>query len=301
MSVWSVRIDGLREALRLLARAPVRFALAVLLAGVVLALPLAGASLLQPWQTLRGALSLDPEVNLFLSPATPEAEIRRLQGQLSGRSGVVAVEWITREKALKALAQRGGSPLGDLKPGLLPDVLVVRYALEAEPAVLEAAVAELRALPRVESVVADMAWHRRLSSVLALGRSGGLALAVAASALVALAAACAVSLVVAVRREDLRLLLLVGADDRYVVRPFAYAGALVLGSAFALAMALAGLALAWLAPYAAGVAMAYGLPAAVGPLPLPWIVALVAAALAVGGLLGALAGRRALRSAQRTG
>lgn len=301
MNAWSVRTQGLREALRLLCRIPARFVLAVLLAGVALALPLASAPLVQPWDALRGGVSLGPEVNLFLAPATPEAEIRRLQGQLAGRTAVVGVDWITRDSALKALAQRGGAgPLGDLKASLLPDVLVVRFGLGVEPAALQTAVAELRALPRVESVAADVVWHRKLSSVLALARSAVLALSAGVLGLVVLAVLGAVSLPSTERREDLRLLLLVGADDRYIVRPFAYAGALTLGCAFALALGLSAVAIAALAPLAAVMGEAYGLPIEVKMLPLRWLASLAVAALAFGGLLGSLVGRRALRSAQRT-
>lgn len=300
MKAWSVRAHGLREMLRLLRRRPGSFVLAVLLAGSAFALPLAGASIAHSWATLRAELPLGAEINLFLAPATPAEETRQLQLRLAARAGVAGVEWITRESALIALAQRSGnSHLGELKSNPLPDVLVVRFTPDTEPAVVEKAAVELRSLPRVEGVAADVSWYRKLASLVRLAKVAALMLAVLALALIVLIVLGAVRLQLATARDDLRVLRLVGADDRFIVRPFAYAGALTLACGFALAAALVAVGLAALAPDVAELSQLYALPIEWAPLPLEWLAALAAGAATLGGLTGALGARWALRASRQ--
>lgn len=297
MNALAVRAHAVREMVRLLRRRPGSFVLAVLLAAAAFTLPLTGASIVRSAAPLADQLPLGPEINLFLAPAVPAAEIRQLQSRLAGHPGVMQVEWITRDSALKTLARRTGtSALGELKDNPLPDVLVVTLSAQTAPDQVEQVIADMRSLPRVETLVADTGWHRKVTAILrAVGAAGALVGAVAA-VLLALIVLASVQLQLASSADEMWVLRLVGADTRYIVRPFAYAGALTLACGVALAAALSWAGLEAAAPQAADLANLYGVELALAPLPLEWLAATTVGAAILGGVTAGLGTRWALRS-----
>ena len=295
MRAVAVRVHALREMLRLLRRQPGSFFLAVLLAAAAFTVPLAVTSIARSVAPLAQQLPLGPEISLFLSMSASPAEIRQLQSQLTARPGVTQVEWITRDAALRALAQRtGSSALGELKANPLPDVLVVALAPQTAPAEVEQALGELRKLPRVESIAADTDWHRKLAAILRAAAAAGALLGAVAATMLVLIVLASVQLQLSSAAEYVRVLRLVGADARFIVRPFVYAGALTLAGGAFLAAGLTSAGLIAAAPQAAGLAQLYGATLSLQPLPLEWLAAVTAGSAVVGGAVAALATRRAM-------
>jgi cell division transport system permease protein len=295
VKVLTLRVHALRETFRLLRRRPGSFLLGVLLAASAFTPVILSASILRSTAPLVGSLALSPEASLFLSGATPAAEIAQLQARLALRPGVAGVEWITREQALQAVAQRTGAAV-DLAGGVLPDVLIVRFAPDTTPAGLEQALEELRHLPRVDSVAADTGWHRKLATLRNVGAIAGGVGAALATALLLLIALASVRLQVATSLAEAQVLRLVGADSRFIVRPYAYAGALTLAGGAALAAALTGVALAVMSEQFSELAGLYGVALSLEPLPAPWVSASVAAAAVAGGSIAAAGARWSLRT-----
>ncbi len=292
MKALAVRAHGLREMARLIRRRPASFLLAVLLAAAAFTAPLAGATLARSAAPAIRQLPLGPEVNLFLASTASAAEIRQLQPQLAGRPGVAKVEWISRDAALKALAQRAGSGgLAELKANPLPDVLVVTLVPEAAPADVEAVIADLRRLPQVESVAADVDWHRQLRRLLDAAAAAATPVAGLGVVLLALSVVAAVRLQLTDATEQVQVLRLVGADTRFIVRPFAYAGALALGLGMLLASGVAWAGLAAASGPLVELVRAYGAEFELRPLPACWLAAAVVCAAIVGGLGASLGAR----------
>jgi len=297
MNPLAVRAHAAREMVRLLRRRPGSFVLAVLLAAAAFTIPLTGASIARSAAPLAAQLPLGPEINVFLAPAVPAAEIRQLQSRLAGHPGVIQVEWITRDSALKTLAQRtGNSALGELKDNPLPDVLVVTLSAQTAPDQVEQAVSDMRGLPRVETVVADTGWHRKVKTMLSAVGAAGAVVGALAAVLLVLIVLASVQLQLASSAEEMWVLRLVGADTRFIVRPFAYAGALTLGCGIALAAGLSWAGLEAAAPQVADLAKLYGVELALEPLPLRWLAAATVGAAVLGGVAAALGTRWALRS-----
>lgn len=297
MNALAVRAHAVREMVRLLRRRPGNFVLAVLLAAAAFTLPLTGASVARSAGPLADQLPLGPEINLFLAPAVLAAEIRQLQSRLAGHPGVMQVEWITRDSALKTLARRAGnSALGELKDNPLPDVLVVTMSAQSAPDEVEQAVSDMRGLPRVETVVADTAWHRKVAAVLSTVAAVGALFGALAAVLLVLIVLASVQLQLASSADEMRVLRLVGADTRFMVRPFAYAGALTLACGIALAAGLTWAGLEAAAPQAATLAKLYGVELTLEPLPLEWLAAATFGAAILGGVTAALGTRWTLRS-----
>jgi cell division transport system permease protein len=296
MKAVAVRTYALREMMRLLRRHPGRFVLAVLLTAAALVLPLTGASVAFALAPLADPLLLAPEVNLFLAAGTPATDIRQLQTTLAARPEVSRVEWITRDAAYKSLLQRTGGTLGEQKSNPLPDVLVVTLAPASPPAAVDAAVKDLRSLPKVDAVGADTGWQRKLDALLRVGTAVGLAVTALAVLLLLLLVLGAVQLQLATSRDEVGVLRMVGARTRFIVRPFAYAGALTLACGAALAAAVSVGAVALLGPPLSELASLYDLSMSVEPLPAQWLAAAIVGSAVVGGVTAALGARGALRA-----
>jgi cell division transport system permease protein len=208
------------------------------------------------------------------------------------------VRHVTREAALAELASRSGgaAALPELKSNPLPDALAVRFAATATPAQVDAAVAALKTLPKVDLVHFDGSWHQRLSALLGAAMLIGTVLALAAMVAIGLALLAAVRLLTVGDRAEVEVMRLVGATDAVIVRPYAYTGAGLLLLAAALATGLLALGWRWLQPVVAGMP---GIEPGWNIAAPPAVVLggfVVAAALA-GWVLGLLAGRSALSDA----
>ena len=144
----------------------------------------------------------------------------------------------------------------------------------------------------VDSVRLDIEWFRRAS---ALARAAGLILVVVAGltlALIALVLVAAVRLQAESRRDETAVLHLAGARNSFIVRPYAYAGALTLGLGAALGLAIAVGGTLIVEPRIAALAAAFGQDFRL-TMPPAWLAAAIVPAAIVLGLAAAGIGARA--------
>ncbi|GMV57351.1 MAG: hypothetical protein AMXMBFR72_04670 [Betaproteobacteria bacterium] len=295
MSFWSPRAYALRRSLRLLAQRPGTLLLAVVLCAVALTLPLLAATLAVGARSLAAAISVAPELSVFLSPAANAQDVKGLQARVEAVPGVMQVRHIPREAALAELAERSGlgAPLRELKTNPLPDVLVVALAPGVTPATVDAVAAAIRKLPRVDSVQFDSAWYRKLVEI---GRIALIGSAIVGGMLLVLVAAVtigAVRLLATASSEETRVLRMVGADEGFIARPYVYVGGAALALATALAVGAVAAVLRLLNPELSELARLYsGTGFEVPMLPVPVLVSLLLAALLLGLFLGTFGVRR---------
>ena len=215
----------------MLGQRPGRFLLGLLLATAALALPLlilAMAYTAAPWIT---RVQVGPELSVFVTPGTASTEIEALRARLAASTGVVDVRLIPRDQAYAELVRRSGIAAAGERANPLPDVLVARFGWTWDPATIERAAATARQWPGVDAVQADLQWYRRLIAGGNAVAMPMLALAALTGALVFLALTAAAAAQVELRRDETDLLTLIGARPAFIVRPYAYAGALTLALA----------------------------------------------------------------------
>jgi cell division transport system permease protein len=291
---------ALQRAVRTAARQPGALLLALLLAVlaciVLLATLIAAPSAWTQWQRAQALRAA--EATAFLAPGTPSTEIKATLARAEALPAVGAVRHVTRDAALAELSARSGSgaALPELKSNPLPDALVVRFAAAATPTQVDATVAALRKLPKVEVVHFDGTWHQRLSTMIATGLALGAAVAAAALLAIVLALVSAVRLLTVGDLAEVRVMRLVGATEGTIVRPYAYTGAGLLLVASLAAIGALTLAWRWLQPALAGLPgldLGWNMPAP----PLVVLTGFALAAALLGLALGALAGRSALSQA----
>jgi len=297
MSAVATRWFALKRAVALIQGQPGSFLLNVTLAGTALAVPLFLAILayaLAPW-TAR--IEAGPELNVFVALGTSTGDLEQMHLKLAAIDGVTGVRLIGRDQAYAELSRRSGLASGATpRSNPLPDVLVVRFAAKVGPEVVERAAASVRDWAGVDSVRLDIEWFRRAS---ALARAAGLVLVVVAGltlALIALVLVAAVRLQAESRRDETAVLHLAGARSSFIVRPYAYAGALTLGLGAALGLAIAVGGTLIVEPRITALAAAFGQDFRL-TMPPAWLAAAVIPAAIVLGLAVAGTGARAAVSA----
>ena len=232
----------LRQHRQALARAAKRVGvLNMLVIGVALALPAGGYALLESLRALTGRLSLEPQISLFLD--AKRTDVDALAARIRRDPRVRSLRFVPREEALREIGGVQGVPelVEALGRNPLPDGFVVSAASES----VEPLAAELAKLPGVAHVQADALWARRLASLARLGRAALWLLAGLLGAALVAVTFNTIRLQILTQRDEIEVSKLLGATDRFVRRPFYYAGLLqgLAGGAIALALVYASLAL----------------------------------------------------------
>ena len=216
-------VQGLRES-------PFTSAIAVTTIAVTLLLLGAFALLVSNMEGLVDRFGNEVRLSVYLEPALDEPAQRALADRTAELPGVASVEWVSKEQALERF-RAGVGAQSDLLDGLdenpLPASLEITLAdsLRAQPALDEVAGA-VAALEGVEEVAHGHAWVEGYARAVALLRVSGLAI----GGVLALAAAMIVTntirLAVYARRDELEILMLVGAGRVFVAVPFLLEGLL---------------------------------------------------------------------------
>lgn len=293
MSAIAERWFAAQRAAALIRDQPGGFLLNVALSALALVVPLLLAAIVHaiaPW-TAR-LLQAGPELSVFVALGTPSGDVENLRLRLAATPGIVDVRLIPRDEAYADLSRRAGlAPGGASRANPLPDVLVARFGATTDPDSLDRSAEAIRSWPRVDTVRLDIEWYRRAA---AIAKAAGVVLAIVVGlslVLIGLALVAAARVQAESRRAESAVLLLAGARTSFIVRPYAYAGALTLGLGAALAIGLATAAMALVEPRIAAIAAAYGQDFRLVSPPV-WVPLAVLLAVTVSGLLAAGVGAR---------
>jgi cell division transport system permease protein len=234
------------QTLSRLSRSPLATALNVVTIGVVLALPLGLYCVLGTLERIAGRTSVDPQLSIFLARDAAKADIGAIEARLRGADGVRQVRFVSRDAALAQLSRTAGvqEAIAGLRHNPLPDAFVVTLS-STETALAERLELEFRSLPKVDRVLVDAAWVRRLDALLHLSRTAIVVLSVLLGLSLVAVTFNTIRLQILTQRDEIELCRLVGATHAYIRRPFFWLGSLLglLGGLAALGIVLAALAL----------------------------------------------------------
>ena len=229
---------AVKAALGNLGKAPGSFLFNVVVVAIALALPLAGLTLLDNVTPMTQQLSVEPEISLFVTPATTREQALALAPALRavlkehGQGRQAPLVFVAREQALEMFKAKTGlaDVLGTLGENPLPDGYVMKLdgvSSSADAAKVDALAARLRALPGVDTVQVDSAWVKRLAALLGVLRLALLLLAVTLGTVVIAVVFNTIRLQVLTQHDEIAVSKLIGATDGFVHRPFYYTGALL--------------------------------------------------------------------------
>lgn len=280
---------AIREAVAAFRRTPLLTGLSATMIG--LSLLVAGLFGIVAYNVHRALQRVESRVEIMAylrDDADPDV-VQVLQHDIASFPEVSEVLYISREQALRTAKEELGElgPVYDeLETNPLPASLDVRLRPGQRDADAVRSIAErIGAFPAVENVLYGNDW---LDRVFLLRRIAGVAtvvLGLAFAAVATLIIGAAVRMAIFARREEIRVMRLVGATDAYVRSPFLLEGMItgLLGGSLALGLTFAVYTVLTRAEFR------------LEWLPLEWVLAGLAAGALLGVLASAISVRRHLR------
>jgi cell division transport system permease protein len=170
----------------------------------------------------------DLRVSVYLVDGAPAAEVDALHARVLAVRGVVRVERVDKDEALRRF-RASFSDLADVPKelGTNPLPASLEVVLDSGPQARDAARAVGEAVagaPAVEEVRYDQAFLDRLDSLLDVARWGGAGLGLVVLTAVAFIVSSVLRLTVYARRDEIDIMHLVGAPPMLVRGPFLVAG-----------------------------------------------------------------------------
>ena len=225
---------AVRAAVGHMRRAPGSFLFNVIVVAIALTLPFAGLTLLENIRPMSQQLAVDPEISLFVTPATSREQAKALAPSIQAilKDHKAKLVFLPREEALASLKAKSGlaDVLDTLGDNPLPDGYVMKldsYNNVVDAQAVDVIAAQLRALPGVDTVQVDSAWVKRLAALLGVLRMALLLLAGTLGMVVVVVVFNSIRLQVLTQRDEIAVSKLIGATDNFIHRPFYYTGVLL--------------------------------------------------------------------------
>jgi cell division transport system permease protein len=215
------------DSFRRFRETPLASLLTVLVIAVALTLPAGLHGLVTNARQAGANLEMTSQISLFLKPDLPNETGRKVAEQLKKHPRIAKADLITKEAGLTELrAYSGfGNALDALNANPLPAVVSLKPKDSlADPEALEKLLAELGALPEADFVQFDTGWLRKLRALLAIAEQGIVVFGVLLGFGVLFIVGNTIRLELQNRREEIAVARLLGATDRFIIRPFLYAG-----------------------------------------------------------------------------
>lgn len=213
------------SALMRLVRNPLSSALTWLVIAISLTLPALFYLALTSLEDQTKRWQAGGQITLYLTDDTSVEAGRTLSEELGQRPEVISVRYIGADEAWQSFSQ--SLTLDDdrlqLESNPLPaSIVLVPNGQSATD--LEALRLVIDGLPQVEDIQLDLAWIDRLNRFLELIASGVTGLAVLLGVAVLLVVGNTIRLAIESRKEEIRIIKLLGATEAFVRRPFLYLG-----------------------------------------------------------------------------
>lgn len=214
---------SLLSSLGALVRHPLATLMTVVVLAITLSLPTGLYMTLDNAERISDGWERLDTISVFLEAGLEEPEAMQFASRLSTWPEIVAVDPISPEAGMAELT--GRLQLEDVSAQIdsnpLPWVLEVTPSVEQDPEVLSG---HLGVTDGVDQVVVDLQWLERLHAILSLLERLALLLGVLFAVAVAFVIGNTIRMDIHNRREEIRVLALVGATNGFVRRPFLYSG-----------------------------------------------------------------------------
>jgi len=169
----------------------------------------------------------------YLYKDVPAEKIPELQNTIKGIYSVEDVRFISREEAFDILKQqmkRQSSLLENLRENPLPDAFEIKMIASSQTwEKIENLASRIQSIPQIEEVEYGQRWLARFSHIIGLFKLSGYLLGMLFSVASVFIVANTVRLVLYSRRDEIEIMRLVGASDRFIKIPF-YIEGIILGA-----------------------------------------------------------------------
>lgn len=203
--------------------------LTILVIAISLALPGLLFLFIKDVKTLGQHLDSGTQITLYLRSGTSEQNVNALLNNLKRDPRIKSMRYISPEEGLNEFAKQAnlGDLLAELSVNPIPPVIVIEPQIKYQDARQEEQIkSDLTKLPNIEHVQMDLLWVERLQALIHMANQAIYAFAGLLSIAVILVIGNTLRLMIEKHHQEIEVMKLVGATNRYVLRPFIYAGAL---------------------------------------------------------------------------
>lgn len=163
-------------------------------------------------------------IMVYLKNGTADTDIPRLEKQLHNIDGVAKTRFISREEGLKQMnkqMKQHASLLENLRENPLPDTFVIHLVATASSEKRVASISkQIQVIQQVQEVEYGQRWLGRFTHVINLFNLAGYGLGALFFMAAVFFVANTIRLVLYSRREEVEIMRLVGAEDRFIKAPF---------------------------------------------------------------------------------
>lgn len=199
----------------------------VLVIAIALTIPASFHVFIKNARQASSTLEATNQISLFLKPDLTNETGGKVAEKLKKHPQIAVAELITKEAGLQELRTYSG--FGDALRALdfnpLPAVVGIKPKDSlTRPEDVEKLLAELRSLPETDFVQLDTEWMYKLHAILTIAQRSVAVFSVLLSLGVLFIVGNTIRLELQNRREEIVVAKLIGATDRFIRRPFLYAG-----------------------------------------------------------------------------
>jgi cell division transport system permease protein len=181
-------------------------------------------------QDLFNAWKKGVRLMVYLQPGTSDAQRLDTRHRLKDFAGIKSIRFISKDDALKLMKERmprQSSLLDNLKENPLPDAFEITLVGETySPDKIEFLAQRIENLPTVSGVEYGQQWIERFANVFNLFKLAGYGMGAMFFMATVFIAANTIRLVLYSRREEIHIMRLVGATDRFIKFPYYLEGLL---------------------------------------------------------------------------
>ena len=172
-------------------------------------------------------------VIVYLKPDVDEVALNSLEQQIRQIQGVQQIRFVSKEEALSQLKEQlksQSSILENITPNPLPDAFEIQLYTVSQPMnKIDNLAGQIEKLPGVDAVEYGQQWIGRFTNILNLFKFAGYAMGGLFVIATLFIIANTIRLVLYSRKEEIEIMRLVGATDRFIKMPF-YIEGLILGA-----------------------------------------------------------------------
>lgn len=216
-----------RASLKQLLKSPVSCLVTIFVIAASLLLPALLFGLNSNLSSILSGFQENAQVTLYLKDEVRKISGKRISDDLLTCPDINTSVYISPEQALDEFASSTGleSLLQELSSNPLPGTIIVTAA-DASPASVDSLVQQLHTIPEIALVQVDSRWLQRLAAISQLIKLIGQLLSVVVITALFLVIGNTIKLAIENRKEEIRVIKLVGGSDMFAARPFLYTGLL---------------------------------------------------------------------------
>lgn len=223
---WLHHLQSMLFSLGKLYSNPTSTLMTIAVIAITLSLPSSFYLFLKNIKSMSGDVRSSTQITLYLDISATEKQALKLKSELEKEPNINDVSFLSKQQALEQFKNTSGlkESIAQLDSNPLPHTLTIQPHSQADTFIIKTLLAQLKAIPLVETAKMDTEWINRLFTILNIVERAIIIITLLFSFAVLLTVGNTIRLDIQNRAKEISVIKLVGATDAYIRRPFLYGG-----------------------------------------------------------------------------